>query len=60
MARAAVTRRADLTEEIIARTMIELAKVGQRDVDVLCEAALNAPARVKKDDNVITQKDGTT
>jgi hypothetical protein len=60
MARAAVTRRADLTEEIIARTIIELAKVGERNVDVLCEAALNAPARVKKDDNVVTQKDSTT
>jgi len=42
-ARAAVNRPADLTDEMIARTIIELAKAGERTVDVLCEAALNAP-----------------
>jgi len=42
-ARAAIRRRADLSDEMIARTIIELAKAGERDVDVLCEAALNAP-----------------
>jgi hypothetical protein len=35
--------RADLTDEIIAGTIIELAKTGERNVDVLCEAALSAP-----------------
>ena len=44
MARVAITRQADLTDEIIARTIIELAKAGERNVEVLCEAALNAPA----------------
>jgi hypothetical protein len=44
MARLAITRQADLTDEIIARTIIELAKAGERNVEVLCEAALNAPA----------------
>ena len=29
---------------MIARTIIELAKDGERNVEVLCEAALNAPA----------------
>jgi hypothetical protein len=42
-ARAAVNRPADLTDEMIARTIIELAKTGERNVDALCEAALNAP-----------------
>ena len=42
-ARAAIKRRADLSDEMIARTIIELAKAGERDDDVLCEAALNAP-----------------
>jgi hypothetical protein len=42
-ARAAIKRRADLSDEMIARTIIELAKAGERDVDVLCEAALSAP-----------------
>jgi len=42
-ARAAIKRRADLSDEMIARTIIELAKADERDVDVLCEAALNAP-----------------
>ena len=40
---AAVNRPADLTDEMIARTIIEFAKAGERNVDVLCEAALNAP-----------------
>ena len=44
MARLAITRQADLTDEIITRTIIELAKAGERNVEVLCEAALNAPA----------------
>ena len=44
MARLAITRQADLTDEIIARTIIELAKAGERNVEVLCEAALNVPA----------------
>ena len=43
-ARAAVKRPADLTDEMIARTIIELAKAGERNVEVLCEAALNVPA----------------
>ena len=42
-ARAAVNRPADLTDEMIARTIIELAKTGERNVDALCEAALNVP-----------------
>jgi hypothetical protein len=29
---------------MIARTIIELAKAGERNVEVLCEAALNVPA----------------
>jgi hypothetical protein len=43
-ARAAINRPADLTDEMIARTIIELAKAGERNVEVLCEAALNVPA----------------
>jgi hypothetical protein len=43
-ARAAVNRPADLSDEMIARTIIELAKAGERNVEVLCEAALNVPA----------------
>jgi hypothetical protein len=43
-ARAAIKRRGDLSDEMIARTIIELAKAGERNVEVLCEAALNAPA----------------
>ena len=43
-ARAAVDRPADLTDEMIAQKIIELAKAGERNVEVLCEAALNAPA----------------
>jgi hypothetical protein len=43
-ARAAVNRRADLSDEMIARTIIELARAGERNVEVLCEAALNVPA----------------
>ena len=42
-ARAAVNRPADLTDEMIARTIIELAKTAERNVEVLCEAALNVP-----------------
>ena len=42
-ARAAVNRPADLTDEMIAGTIIELAKAGERNVDALCEAALNGP-----------------
>ena len=41
IARAAVDRPADLSDEMIATTIIELAKAGERNVDVLCEAALN-------------------
>jgi hypothetical protein len=43
-ARAAVNRPADLTDEMIANKIIELANAGERNVEVLCEAALNAPA----------------
>ncbi len=43
-ARAAIKRAGDLSDEIIARTIIELAKAGERNVEVLCEAALNVPA----------------
>jgi hypothetical protein len=43
-ARAAIKRPADLTDEMIARTIIELAKTGERNVDALCEAALNVPS----------------
>ena len=43
-ARAAVKRPSYLSDEMIARTIIELAKAGERNVEVLCEAALNAPA----------------
>jgi hypothetical protein len=43
-ARAAVNRPADLSDEMIARTIIERAKAGERNVEVLCEAALNVPA----------------
>src|SRR5262249_1463848 len=42
-ARAAIKRRADLSDEMTARTIIELAKAGEHDVDFLCEPALNAP-----------------
>jgi hypothetical protein len=44
MARAAIKRPGDLSDEMIARTIIELAKAGERNVEVLCEATLNAPA----------------
>jgi hypothetical protein len=43
-ARAAVKRPGDLTDEMIAKKIIELANAGERDVEVLGEAALNAPA----------------
>ena len=42
-ARAAVNRPADLTDEMIANKIIELANAGERNVEVLCEAALNVP-----------------
>jgi len=42
-ARAAVNRPADLTDEMIANKIIELANAGERNVKVLCEAALNVP-----------------
>jgi hypothetical protein len=45
IARAAMTRPADLTEEIIAARIIERAKAGECNVDVLCEAALNVSAQ---------------
>ena len=35
--------RDDLAVAIIAKKIIELAKAGERNVEVLCEAALNAP-----------------
>jgi hypothetical protein len=43
-ARAAIKRPGDLSDEMIARAIIELAKAGERNVEVLCEAALNVPA----------------
>ena len=43
-ARAAVKRPGDLTDEMIASRIIELAKAGERNVEVLCEAALNVRA----------------
>ena len=36
--------RDDPVVAIIAKKIIELAKAGERNVEVLCEAALNAPA----------------
>jgi len=42
--RAAIKRPGDLTDEMIARKIIELAKAGERDVEVLSTAALNLPA----------------
>jgi hypothetical protein len=44
MTRAAVrvAGRTDLTEETIAKRIIELAEAGERNADVLCEAALYA------------------
>jgi hypothetical protein len=44
MARAAIKCPRDLSDEIIARGIIELAKAGERNVEVLAEAALNMPA----------------
>jgi hypothetical protein len=44
MARAAIKCPRDVSDEIIARRIIELAKAGERNVEVLCEAALNAAA----------------
>ena len=49
-ARAAVKRSGDLSDETIAKKIIELAKAGERNVDVLCEAALNVPAGAPKVD----------
>ena len=43
-ARAAVKRPGDLTDEMIAKKIIELANAGERDVEVLGGAALNVPA----------------
>ena len=37
-------RPGDLTDEMIARKIIELAKAGERDVELLSTAALNLPA----------------
>ena len=44
MARVALrlSDRTDLINEIIARSIIELAKAGQRDPDLLCEGALKS------------------
>ena len=44
IARAAVrfSGRTDLTDEAIAKKIIELAEAGERNADVLCEAALKA------------------
>jgi hypothetical protein len=44
MARVALrlSDRTDLINEIIARSIIELAKAGQRDPDLLCEGALRS------------------
>jgi len=42
--RAAIKRPGDLTDEVIAMKIIELAKAGERDVEVLSKAALNLPA----------------
>ena len=43
-ARAAIKRPGDLTDEMIAKKIIELAKAGERNIEVLGEAALNPPA----------------
>ena len=43
-ARAAVKRPGNLADEMIAKKIIELAKAGERNVEGLCEAALNVPA----------------
>ena len=45
-ARAAIKRPGDLTDEMIAKKITELAKAGERNVEVLCEAALNVPGAV--------------
>ncbi len=46
MTRAAIrlAGRTDLTDEAIAQKIIELAETGERNADVLCEAALKASA----------------
>ena len=46
MARAAIKCPRDLSDENIARAIIELAKAGERNVEVLCEAAPNVTARI--------------
>jgi hypothetical protein len=43
MARAAIKCPRDLSDEMIASKIIELAKAGERNVEVLSEAALNVP-----------------
>ena len=45
-ARAAVNRPAGLSDAMIAGTIIELAKAGERNVERLCEAALNVPTQL--------------
>src|SRR5262249_62178817 len=42
-ARAAVKRPGGLTDEMIAKKIIGLATAGERDVEGLCEGALNVP-----------------
>jgi hypothetical protein len=44
MACAAVKRPGDLTDEMIAKKIIDLAKAGERNVEALCDAVLNVPA----------------
>ena len=43
-ARAAIKCPRDLSDEMIASKIIELVKAGERNVEVLSEAALNLPA----------------
>ena len=38
--RAAIKRPGDLTDEMIARKIIDLAKAGERNPDLLCQAAI--------------------
>jgi hypothetical protein len=45
MARAAIKCPRDLSDEMIASKIIELANAGERNVEVLSEAALNVPIR---------------
>ena len=46
MARAAIKCPRDLSDEIIAGRIIELAKAGERNAEVLSEAALNVPGAI--------------